>query len=884
MWRALTAVVLLTLAGWVGTVSAQAPQIGGFYSVLAGGEGQTVNAADLAAYQASGNPPRRFVDQQPLYVGGAQQATSITAENLERYYKPVNLGSMPGGVQRTYSPRPGVTVQRDVTYGNAHITGATRADVMFGAGYVTAEERLFLMEALRRTAKGTLAGLTGAGAAEGDSRQLTDQDFSDEELTAQFESLDERLGAEGARGQADILEYIAGINAYINEAKLNPSKMPAEYAALGVQPAPWTVSDTAALAVLLVTQFTVSNGGEERNQQMQLLFEQQLGKRWRRVYRDFRMAQDPGAYTVAKAKGFNSDRTGRKRRPGTNVRLDPGSVTPRNTIVSGPGADESAAARERMPDWVGSVTGLKASLPHWASNALLVSGRLTKSGRPLAAMGPQVSYYSPQIFVEYELRGGGIDVQGVSFPGASPWPLIGHGIDFAWSGTSANGDNEDTFVERLCEDESTYRYRGECVPFVTREQTVTTPVSPIDPASAEQQTIVHRTMRSVHGPVFAFATVKGRKVALTKAKAVNFHELEAVIPFMRLAENQPTDAASFMATMGTFPGTENWFYVDNRQIAFQQSGRYPMHARGADVDLPFDGDGSGDWVDFDPTAYTARYIAETRRPRALEPRDGFIISWNNKEARGWRKGPTEWSNGPVHHAQNLEAMLREELRTGGGKIDLAGIARAANRAATIDLRALKIVPLLLAVTARKATAEDRVLLDLLRAWRASGANRNDSDGDNLYDHGAAVALLDAWWPRLVRAEFEPALGTELFEALEDRMLGLDGFRGSWDWASHVWKDLRATLGRKVRGRMSQRYCGGRAKCARTLLQTLRDAAAEVALAQGNDPAKWQVKATCSGDERCDQEEATTAGAVSIPPFPWQNRGTHHQIVDVQGRR
>jgi len=32
---------------------------------------------------------------------------------------------------------------------------------MFGEGYATAEERLFFMDAIRRTAKGTLAGLTG---------------------------------------------------------------------------------------------------------------------------------------------------------------------------------------------------------------------------------------------------------------------------------------------------------------------------------------------------------------------------------------------------------------------------------------------------------------------------------------------------------------------------------------------------------------------------------------------------------------------------------------------------------------------------------------------------------------------------------------------------
>lgn len=876
----LTGLLLMTIALGAAPAAAQeAPKIGGFYSVLAGGEGQTVNAADLAASQASGQPPARFVDQQPLYVGGAQQAESITAENIERYYKPVMFGSMPGGPGVTSSPRPGVTIVRDRQYGNAHITGVTRSDVMFGVGYATAEERLFLMDAIRRTAKGTLAGLTGAGAAPDDAAQLTDQDFSDEELTAQFEDLPNRLGEDGVKAREDILDYVAGINAYITEAKLNPSKMPAEYAALGAQPEPWTVSDTAAMAVLLVTQFTVSNGSEERNQQMQLAFRKRFGKRWRAPYRDFRLAQDPEAYTVAK-RPFRSDLPGKVRR-GRNVALDFGSITPRNTIVSGPGAAEAQAAEARMPGWVRSVNGLKASLPHWASNALLVSGRLTKNGTPLAAMGPQVGYYSPQIFVEYEIHGGGLDAQGVSFPGASPWPLIGHGIDFAWSGTSANGDNQDTFVERLCADETTYRYKGKCIPFTTREQKVTTPVSPLDPSPP--QTITHRTLRSVHGPVFAYATVKGKKVALTKAKAVNFHELEAVVSFMRLAENNPTDARSFMADMGRFPGTENWFYVDNRQIAFQQSGRYPKHARGSDVDLPFDGDGSGDWQNFDPNAYTADYIAGRRRPRALEPKDGFIISWNNKEAPGWRKGPAEWSDGPVHRAKILERFLRIELKRGGGKIDLAGIARAANRAATTDLRGQELVGPLRAVIG-KAPAADAKLLELLAAWRASGANRNDADGDNVYDHSAAVALMDAWWPLLVRAQFEPALGKELFEELEQEMLDLGGF--GWDWASHVQKDLRATLGRKVRGRYSRRYCGRRAACREKLLSTLREAAAAVAEKQGSpDPADWKVPATCDGETvKCDQEEFTAAGAITPSPFPWQNRGTQHQIVEVAGRR
>ena len=34
-------------------------------------------------------------------------------------------------------------------------------------------------------------------------------------------------------------------------------------------------------------------------------------------------------------------------------------------------------------------------------------------------MGPQVGYYTPEVFLEYELHAPGIDVCGVSFPGAS---------------------------------------------------------------------------------------------------------------------------------------------------------------------------------------------------------------------------------------------------------------------------------------------------------------------------------------------------------------------------------------------------------------------------------------------------------------------------------
>src|SRR3954463_344718 len=773
-----------------------APVFGPFRSVLAQGEGQSVTASDLAANQANGTVPDTFTSQQPLYVGVMPAARHLVPADLDLYYKRTDFGQMPGDVGSYSEPRPGARIFRDNQFGMAHIWGDTRYNLMFATGYATAQERLFLMDALRRTAKGTLAGLTGESAAEGDGAQLTDQDFSDEELTKQFEALPKRFGTEGQRMHDDIQAYVDGINARIDEVNSDPSQMPAEYPALGTTPEKWTVADTAAEATLLVTQFTVSNGSEEVNALLQQAFKKRFGnKTWRKRYHDFREAQDPEALTVAR-KRFASDRPG-KVKPGLNALPDPGSVKPRDALVNGPSEQQQQAAAAKLPAWARSVNGLKASLPHEESNAVMVAPKFTRDGHPLAAFGPQVSYYSPQIFSEYELHGPGIDVEGVSFPGAAPYPLIGHGIDFAWSGTSANGDNNDTFAELLCNEDGSpatrkspaYRYKGKAKPFTMRDQQVTTPTSPVAPDPP--QTITYRTMRSVHGPVFKIGTVAGKPVAFSKAKGVDFHELDAALPFMRMAENKPTSAKTFQQAFSSFPGTENWFYVDSRSVAFQQSGKYPIHTRGSDVDLPFWGDGRAEWKGFDPATYDFKRLKNSRRPSALDPKQGFFISWNNKEAPGWRKGPTEWGDGPVHRALILKHRLLGQRRKGGGKVSLTALTRAVNLAATTDLRGDEDLKWMLRVIG-KAPKADAPFVKLLRDWHASGSHRLDSDGDNVYEHSAAVALMDAWWPGVVRGEFQPALGKTLFDRVVKDVLSLGSF-SAWGWATHVQKDLRNVL-------------------------------------------------------------------------------------------
>jgi hypothetical protein len=189
---------------------------GGFYSVLAAGEGHTANAVDLGQFQARGTVPPSFTNQVGLYDRLIALAPHVTWANLGQVFKSSEFGVPPGQAATKESPRPGVTILWDGRYDIPHVYGQTRADVMFGAGYACAEARLFLMDVLRHTARGTLSELIGAGPGNStvkmDAAQLKFADYSDAELRAQLNYDSVRLGPLGRQAVADGRSYVAGIN------------------------------------------------------------------------------------------------------------------------------------------------------------------------------------------------------------------------------------------------------------------------------------------------------------------------------------------------------------------------------------------------------------------------------------------------------------------------------------------------------------------------------------------------------------------------------------------------------------------------------------------------------------------------------------------------
>jgi len=98
----------------------------------------------------------------------------------------------------------------------------------------------------------------------------------------------------------------------------------------------------------------------------------------------------------------------------------------------------------------------------------------------------------------------------------------------------------------------------------------------------------------------------------------------------------------------------------------------------------------------------------------------------------------------------------------------------------------------------------RAPVRLLRSWVSTGAHRRDRNGDGRYDDDAAVALMDAWYPRLVHAAFDGQLSSVyglipmgFDNAPSDGNLGSayqDGYYG------YLSKAFRQARGRRVRGR------------------------------------------------------------------------------------
>jgi acyl-homoserine lactone acylase PvdQ len=614
-------------------------------------------------------------------------------------------------------------------------------------------------------------------------------------------------------------------------------------------------------------------------------------KKGARVWKDFRSAEDPEApTTVHNGRSFKYMATPRKVAKGSVALPDPGSVKKVPIAQSGGGGGGGTTC----------LPGGVICLPNGNSNALVVSGRESKSGKPLAVFGPQTGYFAPQILMDEDLHGPGIHARGASFPGVNMYVELGRGQDYAWSATSAGQDIVDTYAVDLCNadgspatiDSTGYMFDGKCSEMEKLQRDNQWTPSAADQTPPGSETLV--AYRTAVGIVTARATIKGKPVAYTVLRSTYMHEVDSARGFSDF--NDPAKMKTpqaFMKASYKIGYTFNWLYVDNKKDAYFNSGNNPVRPSTVNPNFPVRARKQFLWRGFDAASLTAKYTPASKHAQALD--QDFITSWNNKQAPGTRAADDQWGFSSVYRAQPLTDRIKRGIR-GKKKMTLVDLINAMEDAGTVDLRADKSLPLALKVIGKPSAPALRAAVAKLRAWVKAGAHRRDRDNNGTYENSEAIRILDAWWPLWMKAEFGNRLGKNLYTAVQS-MLPLDnppnnhgdhlGSAYQDGWYGYASKDLRTVLRQKVRGRYSQVYCGGgsRAKC-RSALRASLSAALKV-----DDPAKLYggdpvcQKAGRDGDQKCfDAVMMRPLGAITQPLIDWINRPTFQQVVEIQGHR
>lgn len=475
--------------------------------------------------------------------------------------------------------RERVNVRRDER-GIPYIEAANLTDLCFAQGYVTASDRLWQMDFMRRTMRGESAEILGNAVLEQDKMFRT----------YGFAQVAESEVAGASREAREQLEaYARGVNAYIES--LDAKGLPPEFQILQYRPRPWTPADS-----LLIVK----------------LFFEFLSDTWQTDIMRAALAGVPAEKREAllvETSPLDVIVVGRdKAKPGAG--LSPQKDANIRVEVSTLRAlGEMRARMERVAERLGVL-----ELNREASNNWVVSGKHTASGKPLLANDPHLLASAPSIWHMVQLNAPGLRVAGVTSPGL-PGVVIGHNERIAWGFTNVGPDVADVYLEKF-DPQNPRRYM---TPTGWREATVRREEIRVRKSftSAETETQVLEVTVTRHGPV-VFER-EGKRFAL-RWTALD-PKLTGAEGFFAL--NAARNWTEFQTAIARYTAPmQNMVYADvDGHIGYTAAGRVPLRKSG-DGSLPYDGStDAGEWTG---------YIPFEKLPRLFDPPSGIIVTANQR--------------------------------------------------------------------------------------------------------------------------------------------------------------------------------------------------------------------------------------------------------------
>lgn len=602
--------------------------------------------------------------------------------------------------------------------GVPHIRAEHEADLYRALGYLQAQDRLFQLELLRRLARGELAAVLGP--------QLVDTDrlFRTLRISEHADRHARTLDPQSPAVQA-LDAYLDGVNQF---QASRPA--PLEFDLLGIEPRPFVRADALAAAGYMAYTFAAAL----RTEPVLTYVRDELGADYLRIF-DLAWQPDGAVRTPLAARDWQAL----------------GALA----HVSHQGLAEAG-----LPQFEGS-------------NAWVVSGSRTVSGKPLLAGDPHIRFALPAVWYEAHLSMPGFELYG-HHQALSPFASLGHNRDFGWSLTMFQNDDMDLVAERLNPDNpDQVWHQGRWVDLI-REQAV------IEVKGAEPVTLELR--RSPHGPIIndALSTPPGTTpIALWWA----FLETENPIleAFYRLNRSDTLAKAREAASHIHAPGLNVVWASASGDIGWWAAGRLPQ--RPAGVQPSFILDASRGEAD------KPGYLPFSANPQEENPPRGYILSANYQ--------PVSPTGAPIPGYYNLAdrgQRLNDRLADPQARWDLTN-SQALQLETATDYPRRVLDPLLDELRA-VAAPQEQALVEALAAW----------DGDHSVDSVPATLFNELVY-RIAESALADELGLPFFNALISfrafdsalPRLTADAASPWWDdVATPAHEDRRATLAKAWR--------------------------------------------------------------------------------------
>ena len=486
-------------------------------------------------------------------------------------------------------------------YGVPHVLAQNQDDAYFTQGYIHAQDRLWQMDLTRRVAEGRLSEVFGSQVIEFDKlfRTIGIHRFS----YNWYNNI-------SPESKQILTSYTEGVNKFIETHYEN---LPVEFDALNYRPEPWKPEQSLMLARMMGWDLNIA---------------------W---YTDYVMGEVLSKTGIEKTSLIFPD---------TNITIYTKPVieladsTEENEETNSPKKkkknNETGALENSNAEYLKLVSALGKSFfesdnnyrkfigikgSHAGSNSWVVSGSRSINGKPILANDPHLALQAPSRWYEMYIKGGKLDVRGMTFPGI-PGVVIGNNKNISWGLTNLmNDDNDFIILKRDSSNAGKYIYNNQSVALDSIKEKI------YIKDSVETDYIIYTTKV---GPVISDLKMRGfadmqinpddpYRDKLMTFRWTGFEQSDEVKCFFGI--NTASNWEEFKASLKDFNvPAQNFLYADiNGNIGYRVGGKIPVRKSNSEFTYIFPGEDELNWTGF---------IDFEKLPELYNPPEGYIITAN----------------------------------------------------------------------------------------------------------------------------------------------------------------------------------------------------------------------------------------------------------------